>query len=75
MLSPNPASTTISLSVSNRTETLSLQITDMNGKTIKQQLITGDDTKVNVSGLSKGMYIVKVFGSSSMFSEKLVIQR
>lgn len=75
MLSPNPASTSINLSVSNRTESLSLQITDMNGKLIKQQIITADDTKVNVSGLSKGMYIVKVYGSTSMFTEKLVIQR
>jgi trimeric autotransporter adhesin len=73
-ITPNPASTFIDIVVTNRTELLTLQIADMNGKIIRQQLINADDTRINTTGLSKGFYVVKLEGKSSTYTDKLIIQ-
>jgi hypothetical protein len=46
-----------------------LQITDMNGKALVSHLITSDDTRVNVAKLSKGIYIEKISGGSSIYTQ------
>lgn len=73
-ITPNPASVFVDVIVANRNETMTLQITDMNGKIIRQQLINADDTRVNTSVLSKGFYVVKIIGTSSSYTDKLIIQ-
>jgi len=73
-VSPNPASTFIEVSITNKTENLILQIVDVNGKILRKQTISSADTKVDVSGLSKGFYVVKISGATSVMTEKLMIQ-
>lgn len=73
-ITPNPATTYVEVMVSNRTEALHLEITDVSGKILKRQTINADDTKINVGGFAKGFYVVKVSGSSSSYSYKLVVQ-
>jgi hypothetical protein len=73
-ITPNPASTFIDVIVTNRTEKLNLQIADVNGKILRQQAITSDDTKVNISGFSKGFYVVKISGGLTVYSDKLIVQ-
>jgi trimeric autotransporter adhesin len=73
-VSPNPASSFVDVTVANRSGALLLQITDMNGKMLVSQSITSDDTRVNVGKLSKGIYIVKISGGSSIYTQKLLVQ-
>jgi len=73
---PNPAHATANIFVGNTTEALSLQILDLNGRIVKQ-LITTPGTasiRVDLTGMSKGVYMVKVISSASLATEKLLVQ-
>lgn len=74
---PNPARSYINLN-SNKPEDLNgaiLTIVDMAGKvTLKQTLLPNNQQQINVSALSKGMYIVHILKASGLESQKLVIE-
>lgn len=74
---PNPARSYINLN-SNKPEDLNgaiLTIVDMAGQvTLKQTLLPNNQQQINVSALSKGMYIVHILKASGLESQKLVIE-
>ena len=45
-------------------------IYDMSGKAVRNVTVREDDTQVNLSGLTKGAYIVKVGGEARKFMNK-----
>ncbi|HVG14861.1 MAG TPA: choice-of-anchor J domain-containing protein [Chitinophagaceae bacterium] len=72
-LSPNPASDHVLISLANNREPLMMQIVDMGGKIVKSSVLNNQVTSVPLSGLSKGLYLVKLIGSTESYTEKLII--
>ena len=75
-ISPNPASSYIYLSLENINSTVNLQLIDVNGKLVKQQLITkGTVNKtISLSGVAKGLYTIKMVSQEQVATQKLVVQ-
>jgi hypothetical protein len=63
-LYPNPASEALTLSVSAQMEGTSCTLMDMMGRTIHRQMIEKENTVISLSGLSSGIYILKIGGMS-----------
>ncbi|MBQ0788933.1 MAG: T9SS type A sorting domain-containing protein, partial [Oceanihabitans sp.] len=53
-------------------ENLSVEIYDILGKKIKMQNITPSQNKLNISGLSKGVYLVRFNSSKGSTTKKLI---
>jgi hypothetical protein len=73
---PNPAHGSVNILVGNTTEALSLRITDMSGRVVKQ-IITAPGTSnvlVDLTGMARGIYSVKAISSTSMATQKLQVQ-
>jgi len=75
-ITPNPASTFVNIGIDNSNEAITIQIIDLNGRLLKQQVLApgAQNTPVTVSGLAKGLYTVKAIGSSGMTTQKVLIQ-
>lgn len=72
-LSPNPASDFVTVTLANSREPLMLQIVDMGGKIVRSTVLTNTVNPVSLSGLSKGLYLVKLIGATESYTEKLVV--
>lgn len=75
-LAPNPARHYFTLSLKQDIQkTATLKITDMTGKVVLQQALAGSNVqKINIEGITKGLYIVTVVSGKSTFNQKLIIQ-
>lgn len=76
-LAPNPARNFVQLQVHNNRETATLQLTDLNGKILKElRLASGvsQTINLNISGLARGVYFVKFITAGFSKTEKLVIE-
>ena len=71
---PNPAKTIISLSVNTLIGSGSIIITDLYGKQIKAQSLSMGTNIIDVSKLSKGMYLVSTITSEGKTTKKLVVE-
>jgi hypothetical protein len=73
---PNPAHGTANIFVGNTTEALSIQILDLNGRVVKQIITTPGTANipVDLTGVARGVYMVKVISSASLATEKLLVQ-
>ena len=69
-LYPNPTSSEVNLILPNATQIESVNVFSLLG----QKVLESNTTKLNVSGLSKGTYIVKATASGKFFIQKLVVQ-
>ena len=74
-ISPNPAKEQINIAFSTALQNPSISIVDVTGKTVLTQNNTSllNNTSMNVSGLSKGLYLVVVKSEGDVLVEKLVI--
>ncbi len=64
---PNPASNYIRLSgMQNTNATLTWRIIDLQGKTLLKGILENNDDKIDVLGLSGGMYILELDGRKSL---------
>lgn len=75
---PNPAVDELTITTIQQ-EALSIEITDLQGKIVRQLLNSEgrgpvDQHKINVSGLAKGLYILNVSGKTGRQSLKISIQ-
>ena len=75
-ISPNHASTEISISIENINYPVTIQVVDFNGKLVKQQLITqgAQAAKLDISRIAKGLYTVKNISTNQVAAQKLLIQ-
>jgi hypothetical protein len=76
---PNPASDQLTIITTQQTETLSLEILDLQGKQVKHLLLDENHELVNkksidISGIAKGLYILNISGTSGKQSLKISIQ-
>ena len=71
---PNPATDNliIELSATNTLHNLSISIYDIQGQLILQQQLNKVKTELNISGLAKGVYVVKVYNESNTSISKFV---
>jgi hypothetical protein len=73
---PNPASSYVYVSLENITTTAWLQVIDLNGQLLKQQLVNQNsgNTTLSLAGLAKGLYTIKLVSAEKVTTQKLVIQ-
>jgi len=70
---PNPASDVINLDIYGNKEDLTIEILDGDARLVKKQSVTKDQTTIDVSSLTNGVYIVRVLRSNSVITDKKVI--
>jgi len=75
-INPNPAHGVVNITVENASDQLSLQILDLSGRLVRQQLLTAgtQNTPVAIDGLTKGIYTVKVVSKAGVTTQKLLVQ-
>ncbi|HEX5152457.1 MAG TPA: Calx-beta domain-containing protein [Parafilimonas sp.] len=80
LLTPNPASTTVNITLNGYAGNVVIQLVNLEGRLLKQDKISASMKnaifKVNVADLATGVYLVKVTdGTGSLQTAKLVIAR
>ena len=70
---PNPSNGNFTISFEEYAEPIDFEITDITGRAVYNGIITSQNTEVNLSGCSKGMYFVRSSDEKSV-AKKIVIQ-
>jgi hypothetical protein len=73
-LTPNPASNILVVNLTNRTANVNMQITDAGGRVVQSLVLANDVNRIELNGLKKGLYLVKLTNESESYTEKLIIQ-
>ena len=73
---PNPSQGVFNIRINKFSGKVNLQVVDMNGRVVFTQNNAdfNIEKSINLSGLSKGMYVLKVGGSSVNYAQKIVIE-
>ncbi len=75
-LYPNPASSYINIDFLYMPDSeTQIQIIDINGKTVHQQIIESASTRIDVNDLPTGMYYINSVSSDQRMVKKLIIQK
>ncbi|GGD34708.1 DUF7619 domain-containing protein [Flavobacterium orientale] len=76
VLYPNPANDRVTISVNNSTDTIAnIRMMDVLGQVVHQQKGTPNETVVDISGLSTGVYLVEIVTQNQFtIVKKLVIE-
>lgn len=69
-VSPNPASDVINIANNSTSTITSIQITDMNGRTVKE--VRGMVEQINISELNAGVYFLKINSNQGTGSSKII---
>ncbi|MBS1664757.1 MAG: T9SS type A sorting domain-containing protein, partial [Bacteroidetes bacterium] len=75
-ITPNPAHGTATLSVGNTSQAYSITVLNLGGQTVRQYMTTPGTTNIpmDLGGLSKGVYTIKVVSPTSVVTQKLLVQ-
>ncbi len=73
-LFPNPANSTIAVRIENAKNS-SLSITDISGKKVLNLDLSENETNIDISDLSQGLYIVRINQNGNISEQKLVVTR
>jgi hypothetical protein len=72
---PNPAKNNVQLTMNNEQLVGSrIEIVNINGQTVKQITMYNEQCTINVEGLSKGIYFVKLIGEKGVSAQKLLVE-
>lgn len=71
-VAPNPAVEQFTITISS-TPPVMMQMTDMNGRVVKEMMLNNTVTPVSTSGLSKGVYIIRLLADDAS-AQKLIIK-
>jgi hypothetical protein len=76
VMGPNPASTSLTVRRQNNTEAAHIELMNVNGKLIKQFNMAGTSATltINVSGLAKGIYLLKLTTTKGIQTEKIMVE-
>ena len=70
---PNPATSKINLTFDNNLDNASIKIISILGQTVlEKQNISGNDLTLNISILSKGIYILELYDGFSVSKAKFI---
>jgi hypothetical protein len=73
IISPNPATSTLNVSlIDNQWPSTNFRIINLLGQTVFAQKTSENSTKINVSGLNQGMYILEVSNSGGKILQKFL---
>jgi hypothetical protein len=70
---PNPTTDVLNIQLSNN-EVGNISITDINGKELIRTQTSGQNTQIDLSNLSKGVYILNLEINGQMLKNKIIIQ-
>jgi len=70
---PNPADDVLNIDFGKQ-QKISLLLTDVNGKAILNQRLTGLRNQLDISALGKGVYFLKLEGEGFLKIEKIINQ-
>jgi hypothetical protein len=74
-VSPNPASTWVNIALDASNKPVTVQMTDISGRLVKQANSVGRQSiTLDISGLPRGLYTIKLVGAGENAIHKLVIQ-
>ena len=73
-LFPNPATSKLTLKMTNSTDKLTLKIYDVNGRECASREIQNPETEISTEFLTKGVYLVIIQNQNSTQTKKLVVQ-
>lgn len=71
---PNPVSNTLHIQGLDALKGLNASLTDLNGKVVAEQILEDGMNTMDVSSLSKGVYLLNVNSSSDSYQSKIVIE-
>lgn len=73
---PNPTKGQLNISVSNYSGKLTVEVFDLNGRKVHTQEVNdfNASSAINMNGLQKGVYVVKVNGENLDFNEKVILE-
>jgi hypothetical protein len=69
---PNPARNWLYIEMPESQQEVLIQIIDMKGSLVLGQISNGKSIRLNVSGLTNGIYTLKVFSNNSWINKKIV---
>ena len=72
---PNPATNQIIIQTPETMFPFKLDIYDVKGETVKELVITQNNTIVDVQGIPDGLYLFKIFNQNTLVTKKIVIHR
>jgi len=74
---PNPANSTLNIELPDNTvtNTASVEMLDISGRTVLKEYFTAPLLHLNTSGLHSGLYLVKVQTAKGVVTEKVVVRR
>ena len=71
---PNPASSMVTISVSEQLAGATVTIVDLNGRTVDTYTLDGSTVTFNVSSMAKGAYFVRITGEQATAVRKLIVK-
>ena len=72
-VSPNPAKDLITITNSDNISVNSISITDLNGRTVKQNTYSNEtNVQVNISDLSSGVYMMNITSDKGSVTKKII---
>lgn len=71
---PNPTSGIVTLTGTDNAVIHNISVTDMNGRTVMTNAISGNETSVDFSGMSKGVYMMAISSDKGTATKKIVKQ-
>lgn len=74
---PNPVSQTITINIQNNSASVSIQLTDLNGRLLRQRSLpaaVSQTVDFRVNSLAKGMYLLKITGVDGIRTEKIIVK-
>ena len=73
-ISPNPATNNFTINTTGQIETLKVIIYDMLGKRLLTVVINGEQRTIDVTSLTKGIYLVHIIENIQTTTQKLIIK-
>ncbi len=71
---PNPASSMVTISVSEMLAGAEVTLVDLNGRTVATFTLTDNTATFDVSSLAKGAYFVRITGEQATTVRKLIVK-
>lgn len=75
LLYPNPANTFINIKSTTNELIHTVKLMDVNGRTLKEIDSTNDILKIELEGISAGIYFIKIQTENSSITKKIIINR
>lgn len=74
-VSPNPAKDFINVTGANDQSSIAtIQLTDVSGKIIRSVLSADKTVNINLKGIAKGMYFIRIINGENIQTEKVIIE-